>query len=178
MSNDTLNNTDSIVLAGRKLPLIRQEAAAECGLACLAMIAYYYGYKTDIVELRRKFNISLRGADLASLSEVSSGIGFSNRALSLEVEELRNLKTPAILHWNFNHFVLLKKATKSYIIIHDPAKGVLKLSIKEVAKKFTGVALEITPTEEFKQKPPPPRLTLFRLVRLSNSFLSSFSLGV
>lgn len=161
-----------------RLPLIRQAATAECGLACLAMVAAYHGYRSDISELRRKFQVSLRGADMKTIAQVGDQLGLGARALRLEPEEMRQLRTPAILHWDFDHFVVLKKATRTKIIVHDPAQGLRTYPMKEVERHFTGIALELTPTESFKKKAQPKGLTLAKLVRFDRSFLSSFSLGL
>ena len=78
------------------LPLIRQAAAAECGLACLAMLASAHGHRTDVTELRRRFSVSLRGADLATLARVAGQLGLGARALRCEPNELSQLRTPAV----------------------------------------------------------------------------------
>ncbi|WP_016954677.1 peptidase domain-containing ABC transporter [Catenovulum agarivorans] len=143
-----------------KLPVIIQTEASECGLACLAMIASYYGYETDLISLRRKFSISSRGATLKQLMSISSEIELSSRALRLEVEQAPQLQMPCILHWDLNHFVVLKKINGNKYTIHDPAHGERVLSANEFSKSFTGVALELTPTPEFEQKEEKSRLTL------------------
>lgn len=170
---------ERIYLSGfGKLPLIRQAAGAECALACLAMILAFYNYKIDISELRRRFFMSMRGADLSTISEIGSKLGLGSRPLRLEVDELSRLRLPAILHWEFNHFVVLKSVSKKRIVVHDPARGVLSVRLKEVAEKFTGVALELTPTQAFKRRSPSPGLTLSGLVRFDRPIVSSLSLGI
>ncbi len=134
------------------MPVILQTEAAECGLACLAMIANYYGHRVDLNTLRRDYPISLKGANLQSLMVTADRLQFSTRALRLELDELNKLQCPSILHWDLNHFVVLKKVTNQSIVLHDPASGQCKLPFKEVSKHFTGVALELTPTKEFKRK--------------------------
>jgi len=143
-----------------KLPVIQQTEASECGLACLAMIASYYGYETDLISLRRRFSISSRGATLKQLMNISAEIELSSRALRLEPEQTNQLQLPCILHWNLNHFVVLKKVKANKFYIHDPAHGERVLSAAEFSKSFTGVALELTPTPEFEQKEEKSRLTL------------------
>lgn len=135
-----------------KLPVILQTEATECGLACLAMVATYHGHKVDLNTLRQDHEISLNGISLNSLMEIADQLHFATRALRLELEDLEQLKCPAILHWDLNHFVVLKKVTAKSIIIHDPAKGEQKLSYEEASKFFTGVALELIPTDEFEKK--------------------------
>lgn len=134
------------------LPSILQTEVAECGLACLAMVSTYHGYKTDLATLRRKFPISLRGVTLQTLIQIADQMDFACRPLRLELEELDQLQTPTILHWDMNHFVVLKKVHQNYIIIHDPAQGVRKVPMKEVSEHFTGIALELTPTPKFEEK--------------------------
>jgi ATP-binding cassette subfamily B protein RaxB len=135
-----------------KLPLILQTEAAECGLACLVMVVNYHGHKTDLNTFRQQHPISLKGIELNGLMQMADQLDFSSRALRLELDELKNIQCPAILHWDLNHFVVLKKVSSSTIIIHDPARGEVKLSFKEASKHFTGVGLELTPTSAFEHK--------------------------
>jgi len=135
-----------------KLPTILQAEAAECGLACLAMVAGYHGYQTSLSELRRIFSVSSKGATLKSLSVAADRIGLSARGLRCDLEDLPQLKAPAILHWGLNHYVVLKRANARKITIHDPARGKRTLPIAEVSKHFTGIALELTPTPDFEPK--------------------------
>jgi ATP-binding cassette subfamily B protein RaxB len=134
----------------RRLPVILQTEAAECGLASLAMVARYHGHDVDLPSLRRRHSTSLKGANLARVMEMAAKLGFETRPLRLELDELPELKTPCILHWDLNHFVVLKHTNASGAVIHDPARGVLKLSNAEISKHFTGVALECTPDADFK----------------------------
>lgn len=134
-----------------------QTESSECGLACLAMVASHYGYHTDLTDLRRQFSISLKGATLAQLMRHATAMQLSSRPLRLELDELGELALPCILHWNLNHFVVLKKVTKSLrgkitLILLDPAVGERKVSLEEASQHFTGVALELTPSASFKPK--------------------------
>lgn len=136
----------------KRLPMIMQTEAAECGLACLAMVAGYHGYKTDLTHLRQNHSVSLKGASLEELMEISDKMNMSSRALRLELEHLPQLKTPCILHWDMNHFVVLKKVRKNSVDIHDPGLGERRYTLEEFSKHFTGVALELSPTKEFKSE--------------------------
>ncbi len=147
-----------------RLPVVLQAEAAECGLACLAMVASYHGQPADISDLRRRFGISLRGATMKDLVRMADRIGFVTRPVRLDLEEIQQLKMPCILHWDMNHFVVLKSATHKNIVVHDPAVGVRKLSLAEASKHFTGVALECNPTNQFQAAQPLPRLRLRALV--------------
>src|SRR5215471_16369362 len=135
-----------------KLPLIFQTEAAECGLACLAMVAGYHGNKIDLAALRQRFSISLRGTTLAHIIKFADRLNLAGRALRIELEDLPYLKTPCILHWDMSHFVVLKKAGKRTIVIHDPSLGVRRMSYAQASSHFTGVALELTPTAVFTAK--------------------------
>ncbi len=132
--------------------MILQSEAAECGLACLAMVAGAHGHDTDLLTLRRRFELSSRGATLARLMEIAEALGFSNRAVRLELDELPQLKLPCLLHWDLNHFVVLVAADDRGITIHDPAMGARRLTTKEASPHVTGVALELAPTTRFEAK--------------------------
>ncbi|MCF6441944.1 peptidase domain-containing ABC transporter [Pseudoalteromonas luteoviolacea] len=136
----------------KRLPVILQTEAAECGLASLAMVAAYHGYKTDLTTLRQTHEISLKGANLEELMQIADKLHLNSRALRLDLEHLPKLKTPCILHWDMNHFVVLKKVSKQSVEIHDPGLGHRKFTMEEFSKHFTGVALELSPTEEFKSE--------------------------
>ncbi|MDV2077786.1 peptidase domain-containing ABC transporter [Marinobacter xestospongiae] len=138
--------------ARRKLPVILQTEMAECGLACLAMISSYHGHQYDLVTLRRRFPISLKGATLKSLMETADLIDLAPRALRVDLDQLTDIQTPAILHWNMNHFVVLKKTGKQGVTIHDPSQGERDLDWETASKHFTGIALELTPTSKFERK--------------------------
>lgn len=136
----------------QKLPIIIQAEAAECGLACLAMVLGYYGYETDLVSLRRRFPLSNHGASFKTLMDIAHRTELIPRALRAEPEDLKDLALPCILHWELNHFVVLKKITKKGIYIHDPAIGERKISHQEFNVKFTGVILELAPTQTFQKQ--------------------------
>ncbi|HEX7389931.1 MAG TPA: peptidase domain-containing ABC transporter [Acidiphilium sp.] len=135
---------------GRHLPVILQTEAAECGLACLAMIGRYHGHDIDLPSLRRQFPASLKGANLARLIEIAGRLDFDSRPLRLELGDLASLPMPCLLHWDFNHFVVLKAVDAKGLVIHDPARGMRRLSLVEASRSFTGIALELTPRADFR----------------------------
>ncbi|WP_445503122.1 cysteine peptidase family C39 domain-containing protein [Microvirga sp. G4-2] len=137
---------------GRRLPVIVQAEAAECGLACLAMVASYHGHKTDLNALRRRFPVSLKGVTLRSLIQVAGYLHLACRAVRFELGHLPELRLPAIVHWDLNHFVVLKAVTRKGIIIHDPASGERRYPLEEASKHLSGIAVELTPTETFTGK--------------------------
>lgn len=135
-----------------RMPTILQSEASECGLACLAMVASRHGRRTNLAELRATLSLSMKGMTLQGLMQAADGMGFSCRAVRCELEELDQLRLPAILHWDMNHFVVLASVKRGQAVIHDPARGRRELSLAEVSKSFTGVALELTPTPFFETK--------------------------
>jgi len=134
----------------RRLPMILQTEGAECGLACLAMVAARHGFDSDLATLRRRFSVSMKGATMADLVRVAGLLHLNPRALRAEMEHLPQLELPCILHWDLNHFVVLKEISSGRAVIHDPARGVRRLSLAEVSRHFTGIALELTPEADFR----------------------------
>ncbi len=149
---------------GRRLPMLLQTEAAECGVACLAMISSYHGRHANLADLRRRFGVSLKGATLKDVIRVADQIGLATRPMRLELGELSLTKMPCILHWDLNHFVVLKSVGRSSAIIHDPAVGVRRLSMTELSKHFTGVALEATPSGGFARAKTAPRVRLRQML--------------
>lgn len=145
-----------------------QKDQMDCGPACVAMVAEYYGKEYPIEFLRENAFITREGVSLLGISEVANKIGFETQSGKLNCEELYNNEVffPAILHWNQNHFVLLYKIKKSLFsnkliyYIADPAHGKVKLSEENFKKswlseKDKGVAMFLNPTEEFEKQIPP-----------------------
>ena len=135
-----------------RLPVILQADRAECGLACLAMIAGYYGHRSTLRELRTRFRLSLRGTTLGNLRDCAEKMGLSSRPVRAELEELGQLRAPAILHWELDHFVVLQSVGRRTLRIVDPAVGTRRLTHEEVSARFTGVALEVAPTPALTKK--------------------------
>jgi len=148
---------------GHSLPSILQSEHSECALACLAMVSGYFGHKIDIITLRNRYSISQHGVTLKDVIRIAEQMKLSSRAVRLEIEELGKLKCPAILHWNMNHFVVLKKVSSGKLTIHDPAVGIRTISMKDTGKDFTGIALELSPTGEFKEKDEEKKLKISQL---------------
>ncbi|ELM6739695.1 peptidase domain-containing ABC transporter [Escherichia coli] len=148
----------------RRVPVIHQTETAECGLACLAMICGHFGKNIDLIYLRRKFNLSARGATLAGINGIAEQLGMATRALSLELDELRVLKTPCIFHWDFSHFVVLVSVKRNRYVLHDPARGIRYISREEMSRYFTGVALEVWPGSEFQSETLQTRISLRSLI--------------
>ena len=167
--------------AGR-LPLLLQTEAAECGLACLAMVAGHHGLRTDLPSLRRRFNVSLKGSTLADLVRMAGALQLQARALRAELDQLPQLQLPCVLHWDLNHFVVLKEVGARGVVIHDPAHGVRRLSMAEVSRHYTGVALELLPGADFAPRTERQSVTLRQLLGrvtgLKRSLLQIFGLAL
>ncbi|MDP1900113.1 MAG: peptidase domain-containing ABC transporter [Rubrivivax sp.] len=136
-------------LARQRVPVILQTEAAECGLACLAMVAGAHGLDTDLPTLRQRFSLSLKGVTLADVVRMADALALNSRALRAELEELPQLQMPCILHWDLNHFVVLVSMRGGQALIHDPARGARQVSAEELSRHFTGVALEVQPAPGF-----------------------------
>jgi ATP-binding cassette, subfamily B, bacterial CvaB/MchF/RaxB len=168
----------------QSLPIILQVETAECGLACIAMIASYHGHRLDLATVSQKFSTGLRGLTLADMIDIAARLNLSGRPLRIELTELSELSKPCILHWDLNHFVVLRKVlpANAGIIIHDPARGRLRLNMEEVSRHFTGVALELSPNTAFERKDErrPIRLrdVIGKVVGLRSSILQGLALAL
>lgn len=166
----------------KKIPVILQTESAECGLACLAMVLGYYGGEANLFRLRSKYGISPKGATLRNLIDIASDLKLITRPLSLELDELKMLRLPCILHWDFNHFVVLTKATDNYVVIHDPAFGKKKISLSECSKHFTGVALEVWSEVKFEKTKNREEISLYETFKnisgIKGALVKIFSLSI
>lgn len=163
------------------IPILQSESS-ECGLACLVMVAHAHRLQLDLSEVRRRFAVSLKGATLQQLIAHAGQLNFSSRPLRLELSELAQLQLPCILHWDLNHFVVLKKVGRGNITILDPAVGECKLALAEVSRHFTGVALELTPNADFKPIDQRQRVALSaftgKVLGLKRSLFQIFAVAV
>ena len=171
-----MNELNYNIFGKKKPPIYRQAEASDCGLTCLAMIASYHGAPRSINDLRKLFGLSSKGVRLNDLIGVAHEIGFSTRALKCEINDLRQLNLPAILHWDLNHFVVIYKIStngkKVYII--DPALGELCLSREEVGKRFTGIVLELFPGEQFEEITKKRKVRILDLLNINFWHASAF----
>lgn len=167
---------------GSRTPVILQAQAAECALACLAMVAHRYGHRSDLGALRARFDVTMKGMTLAQLVKVAQGLGFATHPIRAELEDLPKLRLPCILHWRFNHFVVLEKLSGTKAVIHDPAQGRRVLPLSALSRDFTGVALELWPTADFEkcdERTALPLWSLFRnVVGLKRAFTHVFLLSL
>lgn len=141
-----------------------QTTASECGLACLGWVAASCGSAVPLRELRARFAISLRGTTLDDMVRFAWALQLQARPLRLELDEVKQLATPCILHWDMSHFVVLKRIRRDRLTLHDPAHGERQLTLAQASTHFTGVAIELMPTPGFEQAAPKPPVPWRRLV--------------
>lgn len=157
-----------------KVPVLLQTESSECGLACLAMIAGFHGFNVGLRSLRQRFHISLKGATLTNLIKIAGQLQLSARAVRIELEEVKDLRMPCILHWNMGHFVVLTEATERYAVIHDPSHGRRRVQKSELSRAFTGIALELWPKPDFRlldeERPVRLRSLMGKVTGLKRSF--------
>ena len=139
------------VLKGRsKVPVVMQMEALECGAACLAMVMAYYGKWVPLEQVRRDCGVSRDGSNAKNVLMAARNYGFDAQGYRCEVDALKTeMPKPCIIHWNFNHFVVLDGFKGNYAFINDPARGEVRVSPEEFDRSFTGICLQITPGENF-----------------------------
>ena len=153
-----------------RLPVILQTESSECSLACLAMMSAYFGNMSTLQEIRQQCSIGIRGATLKDLVKIAGKLDFLSRAVRIELEDIEFLPRPCILHWDLNHFVVLKDIHCSVtgkvrdIVIHDPACGEVTVSIDEASRHFTGIALELSPSVQFTPRVATPKVSLTKMI--------------
>jgi ATP-binding cassette subfamily B protein RaxB len=151
---------------------------AECGLACIAAVLKNKGSNISLRELRSRFNISSRGTNLNDLKEISSKNGLLARALKVEKDEIQDLKLPAIIHWNFDHYVVLEKIKKNRFFIFDPAVGHREISHSEFFDSYTGVALEMSKLKTFKEKTKKDTLKFSSIIKVNSDIKKTFFFAI
>ncbi len=166
----------------RRVPRLLQTEAAECGLACVGMVAGFHGHHQSLASLRGRFPVSLKGATLATLIHVAGQLGLASRPVKAGLGALSKLKLPCILHWEFNHFVVLTDINARSATLIDPASGIRKCTISELSASYTGVALELWPTPDFvtanENKPVRLRELTGRVTGLGAAFLQVMLLAL
>lgn len=161
----TLGKTSLLFKRTPKLPMILQSEIAECGHACIAMVCNYWGHDIDLYGIRKISKPSNKGVTLLDITNILEKLDLKTRALKVSIEELHLIKCPAIIHWNMNHFVVLKEVKKNIIVINDPGSGVRQCSLEEFSKSFTGIVLEIEKTADFNAISEKRKISLNDLVK-------------
>ncbi|ASP46536.1 peptidase domain-containing ABC transporter [Cognaticolwellia beringensis] len=149
----------------KAIPIILQSELGECGLAAMAMVASYHGHQLDMPAMRKRFSANLKGMNLQQIIDLGDSLGLASRALQCPVEDVEKLALPCILHWDLNHFVVLTKVSGkgAKFFINDPAVGKRVLTAEEFSQHFTGVCLELAPTNKFEVKQEQVRMKFTQL---------------
>lgn len=147
-------------LRRRRVPLLLQLSAVECGAACLAMILRYYGSKISIAEIRQRYGIGRDGLSALSIVTAAQEYGLQVKAFSLKNPDLRAVRLPAIVYWESNHFLIVKRWSDHYVDVVDPAQGARRMTHAEFASGFCNVVIILAPDEHFKRSKTVSRITL------------------
>ena len=144
----------------RRVHPLAQMSKVECGLTCLAMMLTYYGRKTSVSELRTRFSVGRDGASALGIVKAARNMGMRVKALSLQHTEMRRILLPAIVHWEFNHFLIVERWSPKRVYVVDPAQGRRKLTAEEFDVGFTGIAISLEPSANFDRNTPPSPVSL------------------
>jgi ABC-type bacteriocin/lantibiotic exporter with double-glycine peptidase domain len=155
----------------KRVPYRQQLSAMECGAACLAMILTYFGRATTVAEIRDYCVLGRDGLKAATLARVARSLGLDVKAFAADLDTVGMMPMPAIIHWGFNHFVVLESWSRGRIAIVDPARGRRKITPEEFRKYFTGIALIFNPASETLLKSSP-----YQPIRLREFAKRSFTL--
>ncbi len=132
----------------RRVPFVAQLESADCGAACLTMALRYFGRAVQLDEVRARIGSGRDGVDARSILEGAEELGLRGRGLRIEVEDARHLPAASILHWEFNHFVVLERVTGRGATIVDPGFGRRTVSMDRFRKSFTGIAIALEPAAD------------------------------
>lgn len=154
-----------------KVPVVIQMEALECGAACIAMILAYYEKWLPLEQVRTDCGVSRDGSNCKNMMLAARAYGLNANAYKCGVEEAKELSLPAIIHWNFNHFVVLTGFSKDRVYINDPARGKVAVSMREFDESFTGVALCFSPGESFQKGGKPKSVLKFVRKRLKGTLI-------
>ena len=153
-----------------KVPVIMQMEALECGAASLAMVMAYYGKWVPLEQVRLDCGVSRDGSNAKNMLVAARSYGFEAQGYRCELDSVREeMSYPCIIHWNFNHFVVLDGFRGNYAYINDPARGEVKVTMEEFDRSFTGIVLDIRPGESFVPGGKPKSTLEFARRRLSGA---------
>lgn len=155
-------------LFGREVPLILQSEAPECGIACVAMIASFHGFRTDLSAMRLRLAPSMKGVTLKHIAAIAETMKLAARGVQAPLSALGQLRLPAILHWDMNHFVVLTKVAGDRITVHDPAQGKRVLSLDQASRHYTGVAMELAPAAGFVPRDEREKVRAWQLLQTAS----------
>ncbi|MEM7566835.1 MAG: cysteine peptidase family C39 domain-containing protein [Pseudomonadota bacterium] len=140
----------------RRVPVVFQMEAAECGAACLTMVLGAFGRWITLEEARERSGVSRDGMSAGTLLKTAQGYGLRAKALRREPAELKGLPMPQILHWRFEHFVVLEKVVGNTYHLVDPGTGRRTVDAAEMGRSFTGLTMVLAPGPDFRREGRPP----------------------
>jgi len=154
-----------------KVPVVMQMEALECGAASLCMILAYYGKWLPLEQVRSDCGVSRDGSSAKNVLKAAREYGMNAAGYRMELSAIRNIVLPVIIHWNFNHFVVLSGFKKDKVVLNDPARGIVEVSMDEFDKAFTGIVLQFEKTESFKTEGRPKSVLQFAQKRLKGTLV-------
>lgn len=166
----TEKNKTPLTKGVAKVPVIMQMEALECGAACLAMVAAYYGKWVPLEQVRRDCGVSRDGSNARNVLVAARSYGFAAKGYRYEPDSLRtDGQFPCIIHWNMEHFVVLNGFTKDKAVLNDPARGLVSVSMEEFDHSFTGICLILEPGADFTPGGKPKSVLEFARHRLKGA---------
>ena len=170
MAKNTKNIKQPVRNGRAKVPVVMQMEALECGAASLCMVMAYYGKWVPLEQVRYDCGVSRDGSNAKNVLVAARNYGFDAQGFRCEISSLKeNMDLPCIIHWNFNHFVVLDGFRGNYAYLNDPARGEVKVSMEEFDQAFTGICLQIKPGEEFVPGGKPKSTLEFARKRLAGA---------
>ncbi len=152
-----------------KVPVVMQMEALECGAACLAMILAYHGRWVPLEQIRSDCGISRDGSNARNILRAARAYGLDAAGYRFETEDIKKAEFPVIIHWNFNHFVVLDGFKKECAVLNDPGRGTVEIPMEEFEKAFTGIVLQFKKTESFIPGGKPRSVAAFARERLKGT---------
>ena len=138
----------------KRVPMVMQMEALECGAAALSMVLAYYGKWIPLEKVRETCGVSRDGTSAKSLLEAARGYGMEAKGYRVSPEGLEGMQ-PAIIHWNFNHFMVFRGFRRGHACLNDPSAGPIEVNMDDFRRSFTGIALELKPTDAFQPEGAP-----------------------
>lgn len=149
----------------QRVPELTQMDVTECGAACLAMILNYYGCKIGVADVRNRCGVGRDGLSALTIVKAARAYGLRVRAISLSHNDLRFVRLPAIVHWDFNHFIVVERWSDRTVEVVDPALGRRRLTAQEFDERFTGVVIELEPGVHFSRESASHHISLWTYLR-------------
>ena len=159
-----------VTTGAAKVPVIMQMEALECGAASLTMILAYYDKWTPLEQVRADCGVSRDGSNAKNLLKAARSYGLTAKGYRYEPEDLKkNGKFPCIIHWNFNHFLVLNGFRGNKAVLNDPAKGTYSVPMETFDKSFTGICLMFEPSENFEPSGKPKSMVDFAVQKMKGA---------